>query len=155
MPDDASSDAEDGQDEGGDAFQLPEDRDWFLAQVVRWTNNYGFEPGITLTVGGSVVSGTLISMNSFIKDFGEKFTSSMEGELRETFDKIFENYAGPEPASKEMLGREEEELPRYIHLRGAKTFAPDGSSLPTGAGVPWRGKISAVSGFSLGELRRS
>ena len=45
--------------------------------------------------------------------------------------------------------------PQYIHLLRARTFGPGGIPIPNGPGVLWRGRLTDVSGFSLGELNQN
>jgi hypothetical protein len=39
----------------------------------------------------------------------------------------------------------------FLHLREARVFASNGTALP-GSGMHWRGRLSAVSGWSFGLL---
>jgi hypothetical protein len=41
--------------------------------------------------------------------------------------------------------------PRYVHLREAQIVTPSGN-IPREGGLLWRGRISQVSGFTLGAL---
>ncbi|MBP0716154.1 hypothetical protein J8I33_22850 [Burkholderia sp. AcTa6-5] len=42
--------------------------------------------------------------------------------------------------------------PQYIHIKGARFFSNSGNPIPGNGGVWWRGRISEVDGFCLGEL---
>ncbi len=42
--------------------------------------------------------------------------------------------------------------PQFIHLIDSRCFSPGGQPLPSNRGVLWRGKVNAVSGFTLGSL---
>ena len=102
--------------------------------------------GLTLQVCGSTITGTAISASAFFdqmaqwvaergaRDFGESFAKPMAATLRE-------EQAAPE---------DEQSIPRFIHLRDAAVYAPGAAqSIPQPL---WRGRLSHVSGWSIGSL---
>ena len=123
--------------------------DWYLQELVGFANTSGLEMGLTLNVGGSVVSGKLISGRKYFETFAEQFASAWPGD-EESRANIYKSLA----AHAEIYdSTETEDLPppQYVHLADARVHSPTGS-LPTNSGVLWRGKVNAVSGFSLGSL---
>ena len=126
--------------------------DWYLQELVGLANTSGLEMGLTLNVGGSVVSGTLISGRKYFETFAQQFASAWPGD-EETKENIRKSLA---THAKIYDSPETEDLPppQYVHLTNAKVHSPTGS-LPTNSGVLWRGKVNAVSGFSLGSLSSS
>lgn len=49
------------------------------------------------------------------------------------------------------VGIEKRQSTQYVHLKDAKVFN-DSSTTPSDEGTLWRGKLSSISGFSLGML---
>ena len=120
--------------------------DWFLAELVSWANTFGFQAGVTLHVGGTIVSGTMISGASYFTLFRENTLMALSGspaEIRTPIDEMLSTYGSiyEKPEVTAHPGH-------YIHLRDAYFFDPAGHALPRG-GTLWRGKLSAIDGFSL------
>jgi len=122
--------------------------DWFLALFIDMANKNDFELGITLTSHGFLVSGILIGGQKYFDGIAEEFASAFndaEG-LKETFSdmgkKVYDKPKNDEPANP----------PTFIHLKDAKFFHPNGQPIPANRGVWWRGRLSEISGFSLGNL---
>lgn len=124
-------------------------KDWFLQFVVNLANKNQFELDITLTVGGFLVSGTLIGVRKYFDDLGDHFVGNLEshessGQIRGTFQKIGEQCSCVSPSEKT-------ETPSYIHLKNARFFNTQEKSIPENTtGVMWRGRISEVQGFAPG-----
>ena len=128
--------------------------DWFLQQLVEFANSQMMTFGITLNVGGILVSGTLVGGKRFFEGFAQDFADGFERTLGKTegaakikeylvqYGKIYERPADDPNVSD----------PTYIHLENAKFFSPAGQPIPTNRGMLWRGKIVAVDGFILGSL---
>jgi hypothetical protein len=128
--------------------------DWYLQSLVSIVNSAStegteIEISLTLVVGGSLVSGMLISGKKYFDIFADEFSAAWPGEkssIRESFasnGKIYEKDDESEGKSKP--------LPQFIHMRNARVYN-GGSPFPQKQGVLWRGKINAVSGFNLGSV---
>jgi hypothetical protein len=123
--------------------------DWLLQWFVQFVNQTPLEVGITLSIGGGLVSGILISHQQYFE------------ELARDFSKPFEAFEGPEAEHVKALllgfvgpvsGEGEREPARqFLHLRNARLYSARGEAIPS-AGALWRGKISAIDGFSMGGL---
>lgn len=133
------------------------DIDWFLQQQVGTANRKsGFGVSLTLTVGGFLVSGVLVSGEDFIKDFGEKLANALgthfddeeiKTSIEESYKMLREGiYSVPEDERPE---------PVFIHMRDVRFFTAAAQPIPTQDGMWWRGKMSDVSGFSLGAMNMS
>jgi hypothetical protein len=122
--------------------------DWYLQKIVSLANDVGvgLEMGITLVLGGSVISGILISGKKYFDTFASDLSAAWPGANKEEIRKSFASLGA---IYDQGDGQEELPPPQYIHLSNARIYSPSGS-LPTKGGVLWRGKINAVSGFSLG-----
>jgi len=126
--------------------------DWFLQNLVSFSNDWGIEMGITLQVSGVLVSGTLISGAKYFDEFAEQFSGGFkeESELRVSFYKLISSYKNIyEVESQEANNRP---APEYIHLKNTKFFQPGQKAIPTNNGVLWRGRIREVGGFTLGSF---
>ena len=126
--------------------------DWFLEELVILANDSGFGFGVTLQVGGLLVSGTLASGAAYFEGVAAETAPALEGDLAETFQKWFGNF-------RDLANRKPPDgVPRtvrFIHLRDAKFYNTTGSPIPGNRGVWWRGRISEVGGFVLGTLGES
>ena len=122
-------------------------KDWFLQDLIEIVNSGKMSFDVTLTVGGFLVSGTLVGGKEYFEGFGEEFSFGLSGEaakkVKAAFAKNGNVYtqSGGQPMQ-----------PNYIHLKNAHFFHTSGSPVPENRGVWWRGRVSEVSGFSLGAL---
>jgi hypothetical protein len=120
--------------------------DWYLQRLVALANEHEVHIGMTLVVGGSLVTGTLIGGKTYFDSFADAFTTGWPGD--DTSKAAMRDYFGG-PAS--MYGDAKSgENPQFIHLKNASVRTLQGA-IPTN-GFLWRGRISEVSGFSLGQI---
>jgi len=140
--------------------------DWFLQSVVDMANYGTAEIGVTLCVGGLIISGKLVGGDKYFAGVAEEWKEGMAkggskdaDEWREIISRYGDIYRKPRDkmlaAYKE--GREPEPVsdanqPHFVHLKGARIFFPGERPIPSNTGVWWRGRLEAVDGFSLGEL---
>lgn len=110
--------------------------------------------GITLTIGGACVSGQLISGRKYFEELGAtmRAASTKAGDAAETLGNAWEQFK--EIYEQSATGEDEGVLPAgYIHIKDARFFAPGHPPLPNGGSFLWRGKISSVDGFAIGQLQ--
>ncbi len=124
-------------------------KDWFLQFLVNLANKNRFELDITLTVGGMLISGTLVGVRQYFDDLSTYFASPFESgkrseEIKHTFKTIGDQCTC-------VSTTEPNETPSYIHLKNAVFADARGNTLPS-AGIWWRGRISEVQGFSPGRI---
>lgn len=130
-----------------------EDGDWFLQSLVETINGSEAELGITLQMGGLLVSGQLISGHRWFEAFAEQIASGVaDAEGREEVRAAYASYA--DVYRLEGSDLEDSPLPQYIHLRDARYFGSDGNAVPSAAGVLWRGRIASVGSFHLGRFEQ-
>lgn len=126
--------------------------DWYLQTLVQLCNRTGLEIGITLNIGGSVISGLLIGGKRYFEDFAKEFSDAWDGPDKEDIRAAFAQHGAiyDKPSATDQ---DEQVSPsvQYIHLANARVFTTN-QPLPSNRGVLWRGKINAVSGFWLGQL---
>lgn len=144
------------------------DQDWFLRFLVRLVNLSDTSLSITLTVGGTLVSGELVGGRTYFMGVKRSFLSAMRkgmtpdesvaNETLQMFDDYFDSVISIYPESFEDREEEHEEAERevvFLHMTNVRFFQPGGEPIPTppGEGVSWRGRISRVDGFSLGSMQ--
>ncbi|BCG24193.1 gas vesicle protein [Pseudomonas tohonis] len=121
--------------------------DWFLQMLVRQANDLGVEVGITLTIGAGMISGTLISVESYFAQFADEYANSWPQEGREDIRSTFANLG----VMTKTTGDDPKLLPpQYIHLKNVNVHAAGGLTC-TGLTL-WRGTLASVTGFNLGTL---
>jgi hypothetical protein len=126
--------------------------DWFLAELVRRANESGLRVGITLYVGGAIVSGSLVGGRDYFEGIAETAAAAARdpasAERARTF---FRSPAAMYRSGWGDAGELAEEEPlAYNHLADARLFTATGQPLPGDHGVLWRGRLAAVDGFVLG-----
>ena len=126
--------------------------DAFLQFLVNLVNNGSQieSIGVTLQMGGMLVSGSIVSGAEYFDRFAAAFADSLADmdtptrqSVRASLAELGDVFRLPQPA---------EPLPNYIHLADALFFTADGTPI---AGQPtlWRGRSSAVDGFILGRMQ--
>jgi hypothetical protein len=137
--------------------------DFVLQAIVQLANDTGIELGLTVCVGGIVVSGTLIPGKKYFEEIANDALQASGPADQAVIRQAISDYLGnfgkmiyEQPENEEQSGNNGDEtmkkLPGYIHLRGAKFFHNSGNPIPTNQGLRWRGRLSKVDGFSLGAM---
>lgn len=127
------------------------DRDWLLQHLATHANQTkDFNQSITLWVAGGLISGVLVSGSKFFDVYTDEMVRRVTPDGQETTRALFR-----------MIGERYYEPPEnpianntaFIHLLDAKFWAPSGA-IPSAQseGVAWRGRISQITGFSLGQM---
>ena len=128
--------------------------DVVLTELVRLADEQGLEVGITVYIGGTVVSGMLVSGQEFLEASALRLRS-VEGppETKATLEHFFRSQRDQQYASSGAASTEGEDVPPvgYLHLRGARPFDANGPYLQEG--VWWRGRIDQIDGFNFGVIR--
>ena len=129
----------------GGLLSRPPADDWYLRSLVEIANQGHFECGITLSLAGATITGTLVGGKKYFELFGKLASEGLAGsdEDRERMRASFS-----EPASLYESG--DQSAPSFIHLVNAKIVHP--TAFMPNEGMLWRGRLAAVSGFSLGSL---
>jgi len=126
--------------------------DAFLQFLVNLVNNGSQieSIGVTLQMGGMLVSGSIVSGAEYFDSFAASFSGSLQSLDADTRQTVHASLA--ELGDVFRLPQPVDPLPNYIHLADALFFTADGTPV---AGQPtlWRGRTSAVDGFILGRLQ--
>jgi hypothetical protein len=126
--------------------------DWFLQRLASLANDDGIEVGITLQVSGLLVSGVLVSGAAYFQAIAENFSEGLAAHadlaqaMKEGIGSFSGVYAKGESASAPPL-------PQYLHLKNAQFFNTAGVPIPENQRVWWRGRVSEVGGFTIGQLQ--
>ncbi|MFU1798184.1 gas vesicle accessory protein GvpU [Paenibacillus azoreducens] len=135
--------SEERKDDATKDVNSKKSKDFLLCSLVSTVNKSPLSLSITLTVGGSVISGKLVSGKEYMESVAARY-KSLDDEigtiLSDTFlyvgDKLYSN-----PTNEGNV------LPDMIHLNDAVLFQGN-ARFNLGN---WRGKISAVDGFAMGK----
>ncbi len=125
--------------------------DWALAMIVYYAER-GIEIGITITVGGVMIGGQVISGRKYFQSTTEAYRNADKGDgvagiISDTFSSFADLYP-PSDATDPL----ENFKPTYIHLANARWLLADGRVAPSASKVFWRGKLSSVDGFQHGVI---
>ena len=131
--------------------------DWFLAFLVKFMNK--IPPAgmpITLSVGGTLISGDLVSGESYFKGFADELGNAFEGGLKTPTGKEIATMLRQETAKigEKYATTEFSERVGYVHLKGARIVQPGAQPLtiaPPLAGW-WRIRLESVDGFTFGSI---
>ena len=137
--------------------------DRFLEMLVRFAeDNVGVGVPLTLTVGGLLVSGTVISQKQYFDLFADGFRQGLPAKFdTETRDQMTANFAAwgqltdPDADQASRMGEgQKRRAMDFIHLGNVQFFHPAARSpfLPGNVAACWRGRIDAIEGFFLGAL---
>lgn len=121
--------------------------DWLLQWLIKFVNVSSTEIGVTLSIGGSQISGTLISHESYFKQLAKDLAVPFENsgiDSGESLNAAIHSFIPKEHA------KDEREY-NFVHLKDAKVFTSNGHPIAS-SGTLWRGKVAAVDGFHLGAL---
>lgn len=118
--------------------------DWFLRTLTTLAETSQLSFGITLSVGGVLVSGSVISSKTYFDKFGSTFAGALATAGDDFVEKIKSSLSG--------LSARADGVPIYIHLADARFFGPGTTQPIPEEGSLWRGRLSEVDGFFLGSL---
>lgn len=126
------------------------DRDWLLQHLVTHANRTpSFSISITLWVGGGLISGMLVSGSKFFDAYTDEIVKVVDDEGKDATRKFFRELGGVYYEPSDAPAHDTS----FIHLLEAKFWSPSGQIPPaTNAGVAWRGRLSQITGYSLGRL---
>jgi len=143
-----------GDSERADVVAHVADIDWFLQDIILLAE-IGLELGVTLTVAGGVISGTLIRGEKYFAEMSEAVRNATSSNLQDgTLEDVATRWASYTEMYHRPKDADEDWLPpsaTFVHLRNARFYAP-GQALMPQTGVLWRGRLSAISGFFIGSF---
>ncbi|MGO3542324.1 MAG: gas vesicle accessory protein GvpU [Pseudomonas helleri] len=119
--------------------------DGLLQWIVEIIMNSDISIGISLTIGGNIVSGMLIPHKKYFEKLSEDFSRPFDPESAAVLKERILSFIPPQHDGDDGVA------PQFLHLEHAQIITVPSGAL-TSEGMLWRGKISAVEGFSLGRL---
>jgi hypothetical protein len=143
--------SEQQQEKLDDSMQPPMPQDWLLRMLVRQANDYAQEMGITLYVGGLMVSGLLIGHVRYLELLSEVFRSA-HGSGRDSAIAIGDELKKASEAEK-TLSPEDKNDPHFIHLRDVRFLSPGQPTTNGAENLIWRGRLACVDAWSLGAVQ--
>lgn len=131
-------------------------KDEFLTSLINIVNKTkGFSFDITINVHGTLISGSLISYESYLRELSDNFSKANgDAEVGKAFSENFARLAeevATSPLSEGTEGEIEKPDSNFVHLRNAKIVHLNGDFITN---TVWRGKIESVDGFFLGSFNR-
>jgi hypothetical protein len=117
--------------------------------LVNMANTSDIRMDITLQLNGFLVSGQLVGGAVYFDAIGEGFAKALgdAAGLKETFAALRDrHYPKNEDEATPKPG------PTFVHMKDARFYNNGGLPIPSNGGVWWRGRLSEVSGFTLGSL---
>jgi len=127
--------------------------DWLLQDFVGLINSLNLTVGITLQVSGVTVTGLAISGPTYFRLLGDIVAAGAKSgnvsAAAESMRKYFARHAEMYAASDDENSAHP--TPGYIHVQDALILGSDCRPI-TKQGVLWRGRLSEVSGFSIGSF---
>ena len=129
----------------------------FLPELIKVGKAANFRPGVTLCVGGTLISGELIDGAAYFNELvtetttvpSESLNPEAAKQLTSLFQHFAERYTRPPADPGQAQGPVESE---HIHLRNARIRLSDGSDLQAGPKGLWRVRLNAVDAATLGLL---
>ena len=127
-----------------------------LLQLLVSYSELGIETPITLLAGGMTVSGVIVSAASYMENTGAQLSAALRNHDASLAETVSQSFAQLKQDVEEQSRAADEAgslTARFIHLKNAKYFIPGQDGLPNNAdGIFWRGRLSAINGFSLGSF---
>jgi hypothetical protein len=127
------------------------DNDWFLDLIVNLAEA-GIGADITLTIGGASISGVIVGNKYYFDEQAKAVErATFDGDAPKEYAEAVKSVMSSGAKAYENFDISSLDLtatPRFIHLRNARWVG--GLMHPDDAGMLWRGRLSAVQGFSLG-----
>lgn len=133
-----------------------ENRDVILTMFINTVNNTDISMGITLNIGGQIITGNLISYKRYLREVGEQFGNTNDEHgigiaLKDSFksvaDEVEKIFANTE--NTEDDGNKPQE-PNFIHLSEVRIIGQTNVT-----SKHWRGKLSSVDGFIFGRMEEN
>lgn len=134
------------------------DPDWLLQQFVSLANDGTGTFGVTLLVGGTLVSGIIIGGAEYLESLGKQFGGSIgmaedkAAALYKPFIDKFYSKADVAASEVEDDPDEDQAPPSFIHLKNVKILHAAGLVPQKQDDILWRGRLADVDGWMLGTL---
>lgn len=129
--------------------------DWLLTWLVWLANKFNLSQGVTLHVGGLVVTGSIISGKEYLDSVADlHYPKDIDAKSEnETWRKLIaDGFRHFTPFYIDDSGNPRDDTaPAYIHLKDVRIVSGGGQVHPI-SGTLWRGKIASVDAFLVGSM---
>ena len=122
--------------------------DGLLRSFVQAANQLGDTLGITLSIGGLLVSGTLTSYENYILGISDTLDAADAKRPGSSGEPVWRNSLTPMVEAEKASPRD----PWFIHLRDAHFLMGGGQLIPQNQGVWWRGRLEEVDSWFFGVI---
>jgi hypothetical protein len=142
-----------GEQELDEYIDEEREPDPFLGLFVRAANAGEGNVGVTLWVGGAIVTGMVVGTDEFFDALAD-YVEGDTGETASTFRKVATELREDRDAAKAVVAEDGlgDDPVTFIHLRDARAFAPGSGPIPSNQGFLWRGRLDTVDAWSFGVL---
>lgn len=122
--------------------------DPILQVLVSSAHRGEIEPGLTLTVNGTIVTGIVVGREKWFREMAEwaDDLAAGSGVLPRTIGEALEEAPHDDDVSPEEF--------TFIHMKDVRIFTGT-VALPHNTAFFWRGRLSQISGWALGTLSPS
>lgn len=129
-------------------------KDWFLQSIIETVISQGVEIGVIVNTGGAIISGMLISGEKYFDELGNVMTAASEadGDIQAVLGQAWKGYKSIYQRPTDAEDEWQQPQAHFIHLKNARYYAPGQSPTPSSQGLLWRGKLSSVDGFTIGNF---
>jgi hypothetical protein len=110
--------------------------------------------GVTLFVGGSVITGMLIGIAEYYSLLGDFWAETFKNDTGAMMAKSYKELSKRTHRSLTSQKDDDHRPPVFIHLKNAQVVSADGM-VPSSPTMLWRGRIGQVQGYAMGTLQRS
>lgn len=126
------------------------ERDIYLNTIIALIEhkNIQLEVGITLNVGGAIISGIAISRKKYLEGIVNAVAGD-DSDVAQLFGEIYGNFLEMEEDSEEETAAPPDY--NFIHLKNVQIFGVNQEPISLNDNY-WRGKLSAVDGYMIGNM---
>jgi hypothetical protein len=126
--------------------------DWLFGSLIRVSHDVpDFGLSVTVSIPGAVLTGTLIGPQEFFEQYGKLWKqgflnrgdAAAGAKIEEVWGRLGMNPNPDDPSSQHSYD--------YFHMKNVRVLVA-GLAKPGPTGMLWRGRVSLVSGFAVGEL---
>ncbi len=114
--------------------------DPILRHLVDLANEHGIACNVTVTVGGAIIAGEIVSAKKYWSDVGTLFASPIDGLTRDE----------SVTASRAFLAVAKEAGTGFLHLKDVRILSPGDLQGALNMQSRWRIRLASIDGFMVG-----
>lgn len=108
--------------------------------------------GITLFVGGAVVTGTLIGVREYFELLARFWSDVVETAEGAEMAKAHRDLGERSRDALMKNAEDDVQRPLFVHLKNAQVISPQ-AAFPTKPAMLWRGRVGEVQAYSMGTMQ--